>query len=517
MRFLVIILILCCESDLYSQVIQSHRFELEYKNRDDYVNVLPVSDQGVMIFRDTDDYNDGDVWNVIALDTTLTEKWNIELSIDSKYVFKGYEVADSKLYILFREGEFEKKDYHLMAISFENGAIERYDIENEIGLELSHMSMLSTGLVLGGYINFSPALVLYTFGSKSFEVVPGYFKDKSTLVDLSDNQNSTLNAITLESDYEGNFLRLRTYSYDGDLFFEREVEFKEDVRILSAKSSGFIDGNVVIGGTYGLKKSSYASGFYVTVVKPAGQKNIVKYHNFYDLEHFFEYMSPKRAARLQKNMENRSLRGKEVNFPSRINLNTVQKTKKGYLFLAELFNPKYNNNSLNSFGYLTREENLTRVNSNSQNYARVPNSLQKVDDADTFEYKESIIFEVNRFGELLWDNSMKIEKVELQELKKIVPISVGDYGVKMIYQSEEQLAYKKIKQNRIEEEGMVPIEAKFEYDEVLSTISGIGASSYWYDSNFFIWGYQKIENKFRAVTDNLEKNRYVLYINKVAF
>lgn len=515
MRFLVIILILCCESDLYSQVIQSHRFELEYKNRDDYVNVLPVSDQGVMIFRDTDDYNDGDVWNVIALDTTLTEKWNIELSIDSKYVFKGYEVVDSKLYILFREGEFEKKDYHLMAISFDNGAIERYDIENEIGLELSHMSMLSTGLVLGGYINFSPALVLYTFGSKSFEVVPGYFKDKSTLVDLSDNQNSTLNAITLESNYEGNFLRLRTYSYDGDLFFEREVEFKEDVRILSAKSSGFIDGNVVIGGTYGLKKSSYASGFYLTVVKPAGQENIVKYHNFYDLEHFFDYMSPKRADRLQRKMENRSLRGKEVNFPSRINLSAVQNSEQGYIFLAELFNPNYNNNSYNNFGHLSREEEIRRRSLASQNYARQPSRLQNVSDADSFEYKESIIFEVSKNGDLIWDNSMKIEDVELKELKQIVHVSALNNQVNMLYQREEDLIFKIIQQGAVIEEGCAPVEVKLEYDKVLNTTNGVGETSYWYESNFLVWGHQKIENKVRAVTDNLEKNRYVLYINKV--
>ena len=141
MKYLLTIIALFFWQQNYSQPIQTNRYELEEKNNDDYVNILPVDDEGIILFRDTKDYDDGDLWNLIALDTALMEKWNIELAIDSRYVFKAYEVVDSKLFLLFRKGEYEKKDYHLMVITFKDASIERYDIENEISLELSHMSV----------------------------------------------------------------------------------------------------------------------------------------------------------------------------------------------------------------------------------------------------------------------------------------------------------------------------------------------------------------------------------------
>ena len=515
MKYLLTIIALFFWQQNYSQPIQTNRYELEEKNNDDYVNILPVDDEGIILFRDTKDYDDGDLWNLIALDTALMEKWNIELAIDSRYVFKAYEVVDSKLFLLFRKGEYEKKDYHLMVITFKDASIERYDIENEISLELSHMSVLSTGLVLAGYINFSPALVLYPFGAKSFEVVPGYFKDRSTIVDLRDNGNSTFNAITLENDYEGNYLRLRTYSNDGELLFEREIKTKENTKILTAKSSGFTDGNLVIGGTYGLKKSSYASGYYVCVVKPEGQDNIFKYHNFYELNHFFDYMNPKRAERLRNKMESKSLKGKEVNFTTRILFNGVQSTENGYLFLSELYNPNYTNSSFMNNGFLTRDDELRRRALASQNYARQPSRLQNVQGADSFEYKETILFEVNKTGDLLWDNSMKIEDLEKRELTQVVQVSERNQSISMLYKGEDELHYKIIQGSEVIEENNIKPATDDEFDKILNTVKGIGETFFWYESYFIVWGYQKIENKVRAAKEEIEKNRYVLYVDKI--
>ncbi|MEL7002606.1 MAG: hypothetical protein AAFN93_07700, partial [Bacteroidota bacterium] len=192
-----------------AQLEQTHRFELEKKNTDNYFSVLSAGKEGVVIFRDTDDYKkgEGNEWQVVALDTTLQEKWEIEMSIDLDYIFKGYELAYGHLYLLFRTGEYIKSDYHLVAIDINDGTVDRYDIPNEIEMYPSHMIIFEDKLILGAYVKKAPTLFSYTFGTNKMEVVKGFFKDKTELVDLNDNGNGTFNTVTLEKDYTGSFLK----------------------------------------------------------------------------------------------------------------------------------------------------------------------------------------------------------------------------------------------------------------------------------------------------------------------
>ena len=510
---------LCCfflATVAYSQVKQTHIYELEKKNTDDFFTVLPAGEKGVVIFRDTDDYKKGDKWQVVALDTMLVEKWNIELSIDTRYSFKGYDLKGSTIYFLFRRGEMEKNDYHLITISIDDGEVTRYDIENEIALSLSHLVMLSDRMILAGYVNFSPTLVTYGLGDESFEVVPGFFKDRSTIVDLRSNENGTFNSVTLEKDYKGNYIKLRTYSDDGDLLFEREVASDDKRFVLSAKSSGFIDGNFAIAGTYSYRRSYYAAGIYLAIVKPKGQDNIIKYHSFSDLEHYFDYMKPKRAARIKARLKRRSERGKELNYTSKLLLHEVRKSKNGYLVAAEIYDPEYiergTGTNYNGFGFDDRNAIRNR-NRASQSYAKQSSRLQNVEDADHFKYLESIVVEIDKQGNIVWDNSMKIEDVETNSLEQVVQLTQQGDLVNMLYKAEDEIKYQSIQQDSIVEVSKEALKLPNEYDKINHTYDGSGRSEYWYGNNFIVWGYHKVENKVETES----RNRNVLFINKVVF
>ncbi len=500
----------------FSQVKQTHIYELEKKNTDDFFTVLPAGKKGVVIFRDTDDYKKGDKWQVVALDTTLVEKWNIELSIDTRYNFKGYDLKNSTIYFLFRRGDMEKNDYHLITISIDDGEVIRYDIGNEIALSLSHMVMLSDRMILAGYVNYSPTLVTYAMGAESFEVVPGFFKDRSTIVDLRSNENGTFNSVTLEKDYKANYIKLRTYSDDGELLFEREVESDEKHFVLSAKSSGFIDGNFAIAGTYSFRRSYYAAGIYLAIVKPKGQENIIKYHSFADLEHYFDYMKPKRAARIRARFKRRSVRGKELNYTSKLLLHEVKKSKNGYLLAAEIYDPEFIEQNAatfyNGLGFDDRNSIRNR-NRASQSYGKQPSRLQNVEDADHFEYLESIVVEIDKKGEIVWDNSMKIEDVETNSLEQVVHLTQKGDLINMLYKAEDEIKYQTIQQDSIVEVNKEALKLPNEYDKINHTYDGSGRSEYWYDNNFIVWGYHKVENKVETES----RNRNVLFINKVVF
>ena len=444
-----------------AQLNQPERYELEKKNTDDYFAVLPSGREGLVIFRATDEYRkgEGDVWNVVSLDTDLKERWNKDVVVDIKYSIRAYDLKDSHLYLLFREGEFAKSDYHLVRIGVLDGEVERFNITNEIELELSHLTVVNDKLILGGYVRYSPTLMSYTFGDDKLEVIPGFFKDRSDIVDLRENDNNTFNVVTLEKDYAGSFLRLRMYSYGAEILFEREVRMQGLKRVLSAKSTGFVDGNIALTGTYGASKSNYAQGIYFVVVKPEGQKNITKYLPFSDFQHFFDYMRPSRASRMKEKVRKRAESGKEFKYSSRLLLHEIQWTGSGYLISAEVYHPRFDyaarpvsNNFYGSPYFMG--DNAVGNQANSR-YVKQPSRLMNLDDANGFEYHQAVVMELSQKGGLQWDNSFAIDDIETLSLEQVVHVGQSEDRVNMAYLEEDKIRFKIIQKDENIEEGEV--------------------------------------------------------------
>ncbi len=503
-----------------AQPSQPKRYELEKENTDDYFTVLPSGKEGVVILRDTDEYRkgEGDVWHLVSLDTDLQERWNKEITLDVKFNIKAYDVRDNHIYLLFREGEYAKSNYQLIRVGVFDGEVERFNISNEIELELSRLTLVDDKLILGGYVRYSPTLMSYKLGEDKLEVVPGFFKDRSDIVDLRANDNNTFNVITLEKDYAGVFLRLRMYSYSADILFEREVRMPDQKRVLSAKSTGFVNGNISLAGTYGASKSNYSQGVYFVVVKPEGQDNIIKYHPFSGFERFFDYMRPTRANRVKEKAKRRAGAGKDYKFSSRLLLNQLQPSSNGYLLTAEVYHPRfdYSNRPMinNFYGMPYTMNNFAFDNRASSRYIKQPNSLVNLENANGFEYHQSVVIELNRKGGLEWDNSFSIEDIETLSLEQVVHLGESGNKINMVYLHEEQVRYKIIKQNEDIEEGEQELSLRYETDKIKHTYDGMGGAIHWYDEVFLIWGYQRVEHQGGH---DVEPKRNVLFINKLVF
>ncbi|MEM6522858.1 MAG: hypothetical protein AAGF85_04295 [Bacteroidota bacterium] len=517
MKFLLSILFinLCFAS--FAQLRQPARYEMEKENTDDYFTVLSAGQDGAMVVRDTEDYSkdEGDVWKVVSLNTELEVRWEKELSIDEKYLIRGYDLIEGHLYLLYREGQLAKSDYHLLRVGVLDGVIERYDIENEVELDLTHLTVLGDKVILGGYVRSSPTLLSYTLGEDHWKVVPGFFKDKSDVVDLRSNENSTFNAVTLEKDYTGYFLRLRTYSEGLEMLFEREVRFKNEYRILSAKSTDFVNGNIAITGSYGAPNSAYAQGIYFVIVKPTGQKNNFSYHPLADLTHFFDYMNPSRARRLKEKVKRKEKDGKSYKHNTRIRMNDIRWDGSYYLITAELYHPKFDYVSrtlpMDHYGYPYFGGTTTRANSR---FISQPDRLSGVDDASSFNYYESIALSLDSKGQLIWDNSLPIDDIETLSLEQVVDVSGSKGRYQMAYLSEDKIRYQTILRDSVLSQGEEDIQLLHESDEIRHTYEGVGKVTSWYDNSFLVWGFHRVHNK--NVPD-LDPKRHVLFINKFIF
>ena len=521
MRYLLFISLAFCSLQCLAQLSQPKRYEMEKQNTDDYFTVLPSGQEGVIILRDTDDYRkgEGDVWHVVSLDTDLEERWNKEITIDVKFNIKAYDLKDNHVYLVFREGEYAKSDYHLIRIGVLDGEVERFDISNEIELELSHLTLLGDRLILGGYVRYSPTLMSYKLGNDKLEVVPGFFKDRSDIVDLRANDNNTFNVVTLEKDYAGWFLRLRMYSQSAEILFEREVRMQSQKRVLSAKSTGFVNGNIALAGTYGASKSNYSQGVYFAVVKPEGQDNIIKYYPFSEFEHFFDYMKPSRASRLKEKAKKRAGAGKEYKFSQRLLLNQLRSTTDGYLLSAEVYHPRFDQTNRRPFfnDYFGMPYTMNGTNFDNRAYSRYskqPNSLVNLENANGFEYHQAVVIELGAKGGLKWDNSFAIDDIETQSLEQVVHLGRSGDKINMVYLHEDVARYKTIEQDEDLDQGEQELTLLYGTDEVKHNYGGIGGAIHWYDEVFLVWGYQRVENE---VVPDVEPRRNVLFINKLVF
>ena len=92
------------------QISQTHRYERQQKNSDDYFNVISLKEEGLALFRERDKYKGTNkLWELILLDTALNEKSTLELEVNGRYKMIGYEVAPGQMYFLYRTGETTKK------------------------------------------------------------------------------------------------------------------------------------------------------------------------------------------------------------------------------------------------------------------------------------------------------------------------------------------------------------------------------------------------------------------------
>src|SRR5690348_16411966 len=113
-----------------AQVQQPDRYEIVQKNSDDYFTVISLKEQGLALIREKDKFmGSKKIWEIITLDTDLSEKNKLELEVNQRHMLLGYEVAKDELFLLFREGETTKNSLELVEISTAEGKeLRRFEI-----------------------------------------------------------------------------------------------------------------------------------------------------------------------------------------------------------------------------------------------------------------------------------------------------------------------------------------------------------------------------------------------------
>ena len=501
-----------------AQVSQPRRYEVEQKFSDDAFSIIALEEEGLALFRETNDFEKGDqLWELIILDTALQEKSNTFLQQAAKNEFIGYDYQPGELSLLFRAGQTERSPLSLVVYELDSLSHDSFEIKLEISLRLTHFAQVGTSFAIGGYVTNEPAIVLFNSLDQSMSIVPGFFQKDMELVDVRSNKDhKTFNTVLIDrSNRDDRKLVFRTFDLKGNLLLEDVIDVDENKVLINGIVSSLEREDLVIMGTWGPRNSKQAAGIYAVTIDPF-EKQSIQYYNFGQMEHVFDYMKPKRAKRIKAKILEDVREGRNPAYTTYVMPFRILEHSQGFVLLADVYNPSstYSRNYYSPYGsypyyydpYWGSFSYPRRIYNQPYGYGN--NMMQDNDNIKTYE---SFLVSLNSQGKLAWDHSFTLDDVRLPSIDQTADFALVNDNVYFIYKKEKELRVKQIPLSDDEPtEYTESIKLSSDLDELRSEREREGSVRYWFGDSFYVWGIQNIRNK-----TEVEKTRRVFYINKL--
>jgi hypothetical protein len=502
---------------LLGQLVQSERFEMEFNNNEDYFNVINIGPQGLMLFRELRNKSGfrENTWEIIQIDTTFQEVWRTEMTIDTKFRMTGYDFRDHSFYLLFSKGERFPDVLQLFRFNLNTQSNTRFEIKNEVRLELSHFIVVETQAILGGHANSRATVLMYDMEEDRTKILPGFFNKESKIIELKPNVNGSFNVLLREKDALNEWqLTFKSFDPWGELIFEDNIKSENPkISFLSGTTNSFQTNDLIVTGNYGPHNGKMSSGIYFLKLDPSGRQNI-RYIDFGAMEHFFDYMKPKRKERVLRKIRQKKSEGKRDYFKSYLVIQNIVEREHDYLLHLEVFNPSESHNQgayrpyydpyFMGYPYGVGPMPMRYMGPPYPPYGMGPQP-----GTPRLKFYQANVLAVNKNGELLWDNAMQLENMETPGMDQITDFIFDKDLITFIYKKDDKLYYQQTLQlEKIGDKKEEPIYSEYPSDRIKNTLDE-GGVRYWYGKYLYAWGYQRIG---RAGD---EKTKNVFFINKL--
>jgi hypothetical protein len=504
-----------------SQIAQPNRFEYEQKNFDDYFTVISLKEKGIALFKEMDKYKQGNqLWQVTYLDTLLKETAKLELEIKNSHKLIGYETSPDRLYFLFRAGETTKNDILLIELTLQGEEVKRSLIKTDLDFNLTHFVKTSDNFIFGGYVSNEAVILLFDPASEAIRVIPGFFQKDTELVDLRTNQNETFNTLLIGRGARGDRKMIfRTFDADGKQLLEDVVPIDDNIALQTGITSALEREDLLVAGTWGDRNAKQSQGFYSVTIDPF-QEQKIRYTDFGQLDHFVDYLSAKRAAKIKQHSRENREEGKNPSFSSYVMPFRLVENETGYFLLAEIYsqtgssamnyaNPYY----YNPLGYgmypYSGGYYYPGMNRMYRPYSYGPTS-KNTNDVKTLS---TVVLSFDDKGVIKWDESIKLDEINLPGLEQVGDFVIHNNKVFLVYKKESELKIKSVTLDDGDDaatEIIEPVRTGNEEDDIRSEKELEGGVRHWFGNSFYVWGYQTIRNPSKQ-----NKVRDVFYINRV--
>lgn len=483
---------LCITLPCIGQLVQQDRFELALDGREGLENpqVTALGKEGALIHRRIKGSSQ-DFLELIKIDTTLRENWRGVITLDRNLVISLVVSRDQIMYFLLRSVAYGNFDFTVIAMNIATSAYNTYLVKNLIPLNPSEMNISANAILIGGYFNFRPVVLHFSFESGRSRLLPGFFNEEGELNQIKTYPDGLIDIIvSSRGPQRKKVLWIRSYTPEGELIQASMLQGDNDKNLIVGKSFRKSDGTQLIAGSFGVRNVEYSRGIFMAELKPEGEQSI-RYYNFSDFENFFKYMKPRREGRLKGRIEKRKEKGKKNRQSYRFLTNEINQYGNEILLLGEAYYPRYLYS--NNYGYSLRGDRVF----------------------DGYRYTHAAVFGFDLNGNLKWDNQLEMNDIKTFSLNQFVKLMPKDNELGMIYLYDNTLRSKTINRNQvIQGKTKTALMTEFETDEVKEKDTESSALTYWYDPYFIAHGIQYVRNSKNG-RNNVE--RRVLFIVKLKY
>jgi len=478
----------------FGQVDQLARYEISLSDKDenDPYQVTSLSENGVLIYRRVFAKGQEDLLELIKVDTTLKENWRGYIAIQKTLRVSHVKSKDNLVYTLLKSGFTIAGDFQVIVVNIHDGTYTLYSIKNLIPFNPTDFVVTSQGIMIGGYFNYRPLVLYFSFQSQRSKILPGFFNERGELNQIKTYENGTVDVIVSANNFERKkCLWIRNYDAEGDLVKTTVLEPEINKNLIFGRSVKMGNDAQVVAGVYGSKNVEYSRGIFVAEINQVGEYSI-NYYNFGDLQNFFSYMKAKREKRVKERIERRKVKGKKIRFNYRFLVHEVVPYADQYVMLGEAFYPRYTYATGRGYG-LFRDERIF----------------------DGYQYTHAVVIGFNSQGKLKWDNSFEINDVKTMELQQFVKISPANNRIVLLYIFDNLIRSKIIKDNQVLE-GKTEDVIESGYKKQAFKERDIESSKldYWFTDHFFASGIQRVKIPISTKT---EIYRRVFFINKLKY
>lgn len=496
------IITVCLALPCLGQVAQLDRYELILANRFDVENpqVTSLGKEGILVLRRIKGKTKDQI-ELIKLDTTLHENWRGAITVEKNLSIAMVVARDQEVYMLLRSVAYGNFDFNVIAMDIRSRGYRSYLVKNLIPFQPTNFNITTNAILVGGYFNYRPVVLHFSFASGRSRLLPGFFNDLGEINQIKIYDDGLIDILVGTRNIQRKkVLWIRSYTPEGDLIQATLLEGGLDKNLIFGKSLRTQDGTLIIAGSFGVRNVEFSRGIFTTEVS-LRDKPVIKYYDFSDLENFFKFMRPKRESRVVERIEKRKQRGKQNRKSYRFLPHELLQHGNEFLLLGEAYFPRYT--YANPYGFF------------GGNSIYSGSTIRGERIFDGYRYTHASIIGFNKIGNLLWDNSFEINDIKTFTLNQYVKLVSKNDQLGMLYLFDNELRSKTIQRNHVVEgKSTNALKAKYEDDLVKEKDTESSSLEYWYDPYFYAYGIQVVRNLKDSKND---LGRKVLFINKLKY
>jgi hypothetical protein len=458
---------------------QTARLELPMEPFTSDVQLLAMpEDSSIILLVERDPkFTGASTYTFQKLDRELKSSWVKPLEVEERFDFRLLCGEGPMVYALFQE-EYTSNKLWVAALNSRTGEIRTTSFDTKLPHEIYGMKVLDGSVFVTVQIEQHLTVLLLNLRAGEFQFLPAVYEPvESQLTFLADSVAKQIKFVVSQNNGVKSRLQVKQISPQGKLLHSEFVQAESNRSLLTAQLSSGDSTHRLMTGTYALRDIHYSQGIFATDLTqgltPTGTRPSLRFYDFLNLKHFFDFMSPNRQARLRQRSARRLAADRELRLHYRLLMHDLLPSPEGYVLVAEVYFPHY------------------RYANSGLGFVGSPRTF------DGYRTTHAIVCGFDHSGNLLWDNTFVLNDVErrnLEETVRIRPLPDGQRFV-LTYLDEHRIRYKVIDRTTPSPNDL--------HTAVLTTLA-------WYGSRFLAYGYQHV----RVPNWN---GRDVFFINTVEF